>query len=495
MTDQTPPSEGDPPSESRDPRPSDAIRVVGAENAADAATGKPEDRPEPAPDPRQFGAVPVISAEGPPADETDPQPPADAPAPMASPEDDTQPAPAPGADGGDLPHWTDPPSGQVPVVGGDGEPDDPWATSSGGARWRGQGDDWEADDFADLAPDQADPEQPETAPASPGTPSPEEGVVEIDDLSSEQPEPTVPSGGSPQRPVDPYPSDAPAEGLAAGVPAAASGGGDRDMRTAIAVGVGLAAAFLVGLALAPAIVVAMAAAVACIGTIEFFEAARKAGYQPVPLIGIIGSPAMVLAVYWRGEPAFPLIAFLLVVTAMVWFVLDLGERAVPNIGITLFGTLWVGGLASFAALLLKFPEDGTGMLFGAVLVAVAADTVGLFAGQRFGSSPLSDASPNKTVEGLLAGLVAAVVVAFIGLGVIGVHPWDTSSALALGVVGGVLTPLGDLCQSRVKRDLGVKDMGSILPGHGGLLDRFDGLLFVLPAAYYIVRAFEVFLNT
>ena len=100
-------------------------------------------------------------------------------------------------------------------------------------------------------------------------------------------------------------------------------------------------------------------------------------------------------------------------------------------------------------------------------------------------------SPNKSIEGALGGAVAAIVVSFVVLSLIGLHPWSASSALALGVLVAVLAPVGDLVESLVKRDLGVKDMGRILPGHGGLVDRFDAILFVLPAAYYLVRLFEI----
>jgi phosphatidate cytidylyltransferase len=72
-----------------------------------------------------------------------------------------------------------------------------------------------------------------------------------------------------------------------------------------------------------------------------------------------------------------------------------------------------------------------------------------------------------------------------------IHPWDLGSAFALGVVVSVVAPLGDLCESMIKRDLGVKDMGSILPGHGGMLDRFDAMLFVLPATYYLARLLDL----
>jgi phosphatidate cytidylyltransferase len=81
---------------------------------------------------------------------------------------------------------------------------------------------------------------------------------------------------------------------------------------------------------------------------------------------------------------------------------------------------------------------------------------------------------------------------FISVLIVGnVHPWSFKRGLALGLVVAVAAPLGDLCESMVKRDLGVKDMGSLLPGHGGLLDRFDAMLFVLPSVYYLVRLLKI----
>jgi phosphatidate cytidylyltransferase len=240
----------------------------------------------------------------------------------------------------------------------------------------------------------------------------------------------------------------------------------------------------------------LATAIITLAAAEFFNATKRAGYHPVPIIGLVGSAGLVLAAYWRGEAAIPLVMFLVVVTTMLWWLLELSpDRAVPNIGITVFGVFYIGGLGSFAALLLKFP-DGIGMLFGAILATVAYDVGGLLIGQRFGSTRLGEASPNKTLEGLIGGGAAAVVVSVFVLGIIpGVFPWDVPDAFALGIGVAIAAPLGDLCESRLKRDLGVKDMGDMLPGHGGVLDRFDALLFVLPVTFYVVRVMEVFANT
>ena len=112
-------------------------------------------------------------------------------------------------------------------------------------------------------------------------------------------------------------------------------------------------------------------------------------------------------------------------------------------------------------------------------------------GSTTGQSKLAPhLSPNKTYEGLLGGMLLAVIVSIVVLNNFpGVFPWTESmlDSLFLGISIAVMAPLGDLAQSMVKRDLGVKDMGSLLPGHGGIFDRFDALLFVLPTSYYVAE--------
>ena len=117
----------------------------------------------------------------------------------------------------------------------------------------------------------------------------------------------------------------------------------------------------------------------------------------------------------------------------------------------------------------------------------------LFVGRSAGSRPLSAASPNKTIEGLAGGMLLAVVAAVV-FALVGVHPFDQwQEGLKLGILVALVAPLGDLAESLIKRDLGIKDMGSVLPGHGGVLDRFDALLFVLPAVWYLARVSDFFL--
>ncbi len=140
-------------------------------------------------------------------------------------------------------------------------------------------------------------------------------------------------------------------------------------------------------------------------------------------------------------------------------------------------------------------KNGVGMLLAAVLITVGYDTGGLLVGRLMGRTPLSSVSPNKTMEGLLGGMAISFLTGVIVVGQItpfGQDPGDLGTAFVLGLVGALAAPLGDLSESMLKRDLGVKDMGSVLPGHGGFLDRFDALLFVLPATYFTARLLNLF---
>ena len=130
----------------------------------------------------------------------------------------------------------------------------------------------------------------------------------------------------------------------------------------------------------------------------------------------------------------------------------------------------------------------------AVILTVSYDVGAFFSGRAIGRTPLTQISPNKTVEGLIGGAALTVVSAVVFLQIIGlVEPFSSMGgfreAIIVGIAAAIMAPLGDLAESLIKRDLGIKDMGSILPGHGGFLDRFDALLFVLPTVYFVALAF------
>jgi phosphatidate cytidylyltransferase len=230
----------------------------------------------------------------------------------------------------------------------------------------------------------------------------------------------------------------------------------------------------------------LATVIVGLAAVELFEGLRRAGYHTATLVGLLGCVAIVPLAYDRGKDAFPMMIFLVVAFTMLWYLFEvIHARPMVNIALTIMVFGYVGCLGAFAGLLLA-PSQGVGYLLGVVLCVVAYDVVGWFVGSTMGRTPLSPrVSPNKTVEGLFGGMVAALVMGVVVVNV--VNAWDGSlfDGILLGLVVAVMAPLGDLVESMLKRDLGVKDLGSLLPGHGGVLDRFDALLFALPAAYYV----------
>ena len=269
---------------------------------------------------------------------------------------------------------------------------------------------------------------------------------------------------------------------------AEAGRSGRNLPAAIAVGAVLAALFFGALRVGEAATVALVVIVLVLAAAEFYRAARPLGYRPATLAGLVGVGGLSVAVHLRGVEAYPIVLAVFAVTVFCWFLLGV-ERDHPtaNLAITMLGLLWVGGLGSFAALILREP-NGDSMLIGAVIGTVVYDVGGYVVGRTTGQSRLAPRiSPNKTHEGLIGGIVLSVVITTLVLNRFpGVFPWTGSllDALWLSLAVALAAPLGDLTQSMVKRDVAIKDMGSLLPGHGGVFDRFDALLFALPAAYF-----------
>jgi phosphatidate cytidylyltransferase len=261
--------------------------------------------------------------------------------------------------------------------------------------------------------------------------------------------------------------------------------------TAVFVGVAISALALILFHQGPAYVVALVFVILVLAAAELFTAVRRGGFRPATLLGLAACGALPLAAYWRGEVAIPLVIVLLTLFGALWFILGLGPNATANLGVTLLGTVYVGVFGSYAALILKLPKEGVSILLVAVLGAVFYDVGGFFIGRQFGRTPLTAVSPNKTIEGLAGGMATSVVVVVIAAAGFGFGPFSLSQAIVFGVMCALAAPVGDLAESVIKRDLGLKDMGSLLPEHGGILDRFDALLFVLPTAYYVSRALHL----
>jgi phosphatidate cytidylyltransferase len=236
--------------------------------------------------------------------------------------------------------------------------------------------------------------------------------------------------------------------------------------------------------------VALVAAALGVAVFEFFTALRQRGFQPAILPGAFAAMLLPVVAYKRGADGMLIVLGLVTLTTLLWYLAGVvRDRPAVNIAVTLSGVLYIGLLGGTAGLILSLKNNALGVLLGAVLCTVAYDVVGFFVGANLGQRPLApDISPNKTWEGLIGGVIAAVAMAFLLSKVFDVAPWQTtSSAIALGLIVAVMAPLGDLTESMLKRDLGLKDMGTLLPGHGGVLDRIDAMLFTVPAIWFLAR--------
>jgi phosphatidate cytidylyltransferase len=387
-----------------------------------------------------------------------------------------------GGSGPEMPHWTEPPTGEVPrILPGQPPPEsDPgWTGFTRSPRWRDSGEDWDESAFGDASM-LADEET--RLGALDTTRTEHSDLYSFDDPP--EPEAAPPPTRIRTRSVG---DDPPAR--------RPPGGGGRDNAQAAVIGVALVLIYFIFSALGPKFLVVLAAAVVTFLVAELFAVLRRAGYKPATLLGLVGTLALTFGCYWKGERAVPLVVALMVIFTFVWYLAGVVHaRPTVNIAATLMAFAWGGFLGSFAALLVR-PIPGHGrygvaFLMAAILCTVVNDVVAYAAGQAFGRTPLApNISPGKTVEGFGVALVATVLT---GAGIIGsMHPFTHVKGLEVGLVIALVAPLGDLCESMIKRDIGLKDMGAALPGHGGLTDRFDGLLFALPTTYYLVQVLHV----
>jgi phosphatidate cytidylyltransferase len=264
----------------------------------------------------------------------------------------------------------------------------------------------------------------------------------------------------------------------------------------------LAAVFVGAVKFKPWAVAAIVVVVLGLAAIEYFDRVREKGYEPAYIPGIVACFAAPIATYHYGIGALPLVMFLAIAACAVTFIgaPSIQSNPMPNMAITVLAIGWIGILGSFGAAMLYvgnfgiFTADGFSSRVGTdtlclMAIAVVANDVGaLFVGSAVGKSPLREwISPNKTIEGFVGGTVMTLGAMFL-VGVWGKSTsWNsTGDLMALGAVVAVMAPIGDLTESMFKRNLDVKDFGTIIKGHGGVLDRFDGFLFVMPAVYYLL---------
>ena len=273
-------------------------------------------------------------------------------------------------------------------------------------------------------------------------------------------------------------------------PAPASKAG-RNLPLAIVSGVALAAAFLTFLALSPWLLLIFVGVLMGIALLELHRAFRLHGLRPGTPVAMGAGFVMFFGSYPDGTSAQTLGLVLLLFGAMAWALLDRAREGIAaSLGATMLMTVWVPFLASFLGLILARP-DGRWYVFLAILLAVFNDIGAYAVGMRFGRHKMAPkVSPAKSWEGFAGGIVVTVGVA-LAVAMPLVPDLSAVQAIVLAVGAAVAGTLGDLAESMVKRDLGVKDLGHILPGHGGIMDRADAIIFALPMTYLLLDALGV----
>ena len=220
---------------------------------------------------------------------------------------------------------------------------------------------------------------------------------------------------------------------------------------------------------------------------EFFRICRMGGRMPNEIVGLAAALLFPPAALWGGLLALTLVIFVLLMACACWYVF--APRAnVADVAVTAFGPLYTSLAFSAIVLVRKYDAGVEGALVAlAVMLSImASDAFAYFVGSAIGAHKLAPRiSPNKSVEGFLGGLVGSVLV-WIVIALLVVGEMGIPMAALCGLVVGVAGVIGDLFESRLKRGAGVKDSGNILPGHGGLLDRSDSMLFGGVAAYFLL---------
>jgi phosphatidate cytidylyltransferase len=261
----------------------------------------------------------------------------------------------------------------------------------------------------------------------------------------------------------------------------------RNLPVALAVALGLGGLVLVTLL---TVKVAFLALVAVIVGVGLWELSHVLGTRQIKLavipVGVGGAVSYALG-YWRGaEPALAALAVTFIVV-LAWRLPGGAQGFVRDVTASIFALIYLPTMATFVALMLAQP-DGAHRALVFVILAVCADTGAYFAGILFGRHLMAPTiSPKKTWEGLAGSVIACLIAGALGMALLlDGRVW---TGLVLGAAAVAAATLGDLVESMIKRDLDTKDMSSILPGHGGMLDRIDAMLIVAPVAWLLMTIF------
>lgn len=261
----------------------------------------------------------------------------------------------------------------------------------------------------------------------------------------------------------------------------------RDLRAAILVGVGLGVVILASLFLIRQMFIAVVAIAVAVATWELAGALRRAGINIALVPTLVGGQATLWLAWPFGAMGVLAAAAVTVLACLLWRMREGPDGYLRDVSASLFTVLYVPFFAAFAAMLV-LPSDGTGRVLTWMICVVASDVGGYAAGVVAGRHPLAPAiSPKKSWEGFAGSLAAGMVAGALCVSLL-LHA-DWWLGVPLGALLVAVATAGDLIESLVKRDLGIKDMGSLLPGHGGLMERMDSLLPTAMVAWLLLSLF------
>ena len=291
--------------------------------------------------------------------------------------------------------------------------------------------------------------------------------------------------------AEPAPFD-PAGGAEAGMPRRERGArAGRNLPLAILTALLLAGVLIASLVLSRPAFIAFLLGIVTLALLELLTVLRARATRPAQPVVLAMGALLVVGAYLEGAAALSFGLLVTILAAFAWYLIDRGRTEVTrNVAATVFAVVYVPFMAAHLSLVVGRADHYVGAVLGYAALVVVYDTAAYATGATLGRRPIApQVSPNKSWEGAIG---ASVVCLLAGAFLLPLwEPWTLASGLVLAAATCVVAPLGDLSESMLKRDLAVKDMGSILPGHGGMLDRVDALLFMAPVLYYVLAAFDV----
>jgi phosphatidate cytidylyltransferase len=283
---------------------------------------------------------------------------------------------------------------------------------------------------------------------------------------------------------------APLDPPEAPVPRRAPGPG-RNLVLAVATALLLAGLLLAALVLSRPAFVAFVLAIVVLALLELVTVLRARATRPAQPVVLAMAVLLLVGAYLKGPAALSFGLLVTVLAAFAWYLVDPARTEVTrNVAATVLAVVYVPFMAAHLCLVVGRADHYVGAIIGYAVLVVLYDTAAYATGVTLGRHPLAPhVSPNKSWEGAAGASAVCLLAGALLLPLWA--PWTIASGLTLAVVTCVVAPLGDLSESMLKRDLAVKDMGWILPGHGGMLDRIDALLFMAPALYYVLAGFDL----